>query len=198
MGRVRNARQLEPEDEGLPGKLYVPVPKVIEINTARPNLSSIVLADQIHNVDEEINRIRFNRETPIRLKSTDQLTTDKFNKPEKVMYALPQRPGTQHDVKRYHEQQRINGFGEGCVVARRWAALWRQTWHGYWGRIVRINEHVPIQPYALFAPFAVKWFNIEGEPEPAWAEDLVLIHPFIDKSIINDILEAQGVSTEVL
>ena len=133
------------------------------------------------------------RITPVRLKSSHN-TAICQHLPKENYYDLPINPNY-HEVKEYLAKKRIEGFGQGAVVARRFQMEWRFKTPPQWGFLKYEIENVVTG--TDFAPYRVMWFdtniNIDQE-EKAWAEDLVVVHAAVDKSLIKDIMEHQGIT----
>lgn len=114
---------------------------------------------------------------------------------DKLEYALGQLP-TFDEVKEYLRKKRIDGYGGGAIVARRWQNDWRFKHPGQWG-IIMYESGNP-SPGQKWAPYNVFWFeqsaNIQNEK--AWAEDLIIIHTHLDESYLQDILYTQGVGSK--
>lgn len=181
----------EEEDLGIPGKLYFEKPSVIHIpsfhKTAIPEYDTGGSGNSRQPPGpEEL----YTREGPVRLASTHKLP--RYKAPDTVHYLLSRRP-TQNDAQEYIRMMRIEGFGEGAIVTRKYAEPWRAKWHDNWGIISRIIGFVPIPSSTPYNPYTVKWFSQEfGREEEAWAEDLFVIHAALDKDMIDEIIEAQA------
>lgn len=96
------------------------------------------------------------------------------------------------DLEEYLSRQSIHGYGLGTIVAPRWCRGPLQfTYHQQWGIILQLNKFPGFSvPYG---PYKVMWFE-KGVMENSWAEDLIVIHANLDKEMILDIAESQGVN----
>jgi hypothetical protein len=178
-------------DMGIPGKLYFDKPQVINMSAYRK--SDIPEVDPVSNSGRLGPDDFYLKETPIRMKSSKKFHDKQNPPPDIVEYALSQRP-SQDEAADYLRINLINGFGEGAIITRRWQENWRFRWHGNWGMIVRVVGNVPWQPTEAWSPYMVQWFERPDVPyEPAWAEDLVLLHTHLSKDLMESILESQGI-----
>lgn len=114
-----------------------------------------------------------------------------YQLPKEIEYALEER-ASYHEIVNYLRENEIKGYGEGAVVARRYASSYRWKFPSQWGVIMLSRKHTTSNfPYA---PYMVKWFDEKApQDEPAWAEDLIVIHACIDEAYLRDIVESQGV-----
>jgi hypothetical protein len=112
--------------------------------------------------------------------------------PGEVEYQLSQLP-TYKEVKDYLKQKRIDGYGAGAIVARRYQNDWRFKHPGQWGIIMYEVGNPSLNQ--RWAPYSVYWFEQSAifQNEKAWAEDLVIIHTHLDDSYLQDILRSQGI-----
>lgn len=116
--------------------------------------------------------------------------------PESVEYGLSQYP-TFGDVKEYLREKRIEGYGQGAVVVRKYQAKWRFKSPHQWGII--LYEIASPMGHVPWAPYNVTWFSEEQRVpggERAWAEDLLIIHSHLDDTYITDILISQGANID--
>lgn len=181
------------EDHGIPGKLYFDKPKIIEMASFRK--SAVPEFDPIGGRYAQLGPEEFYlRETPVRLRSSHKQGPN-YNPPESVVYPLSLRP-TQEEATEYIRLRKVDGFGEGTIVARRYAEYWKAKWHGNWGIIKRVIGYVPHITSTPWNPYVVQWFEQQTSEESAWAEDLVVIHCTLDKDLLEDILEAQGIAKQ--
>lgn len=187
MGRVRNTQQWKGhvppemiEDKGLPGKLYFPEPKVVNIIVKRSAGSPKVSILDANSKWSEV-----------RLESTRALRD--FNKSgelvEYQMGILPQMT----EIREYVKACEIGGFGTGAVVARRWCADWRWETPQQWGVIVGVKVYTAnTYNNETYSPFTVRWFDKSGTEDQCWAEDLYVIHSCLSKSLLGELIEAQN------
>jgi hypothetical protein len=178
VGRRYSGVPKEMEDDlGIPGKLYFDKPQVMEISVKREN--NKVITQDLMAV-----------EGSCRLKSTRELRD--FVHRDVITYRVSQRP-TVEEIHDYMKWAGIQGFGNGAVVARRWSAPWRWETPYQWGVILGCKLY-PQGPNDAdpWAPFVIRWFDITGVQEPAWAEDLFLIHQQLSKDLLISIVEEQG------
>jgi hypothetical protein len=123
---------------------------------------------------------------PIRTKSCRETFGDKIE----VQYQISQYP-SKSDVEEYFVRNQIHGYGEGSIVARRWANGVRFLYPHQWGVIIHLNRYPGIS--ADYAPYQIRWFSSEKPLENAWGEDLFVVHACLDRDLLLDIAEAQGV-----
>lgn len=167
------------EDLGIPGKLYFEKPQVIELAVKRDERSNQVITTDLHST-----------EGPCRLKSTLSLHDFK-KKGENIEYQCSLRP-TLEEIHEYLRLAEIQGFGMGAVVARRHCADWRWETPYAWGVILGQMAYVPSQSSdVVWAPFTIRWFDKQMGEEPAWAEDLYVIHQCLSKDLVASIVEEQ-------
>lgn len=190
----------EPVDTGEPGKFYFTPPVTLSIVSPEPRRwgHTNSRSDEDQDDDELITRIRRGHE-PVNLHSYRETTNCRLvssrngiahKPPEKINYLLEEYP-EQQDINDYLELKRLDGFGEGAIVTRRWQPKGNHRWSQQWGTIM--ISHKISRGGARWAPYAVKWHMI-GEIEQAWAEDLIVIHATLDADQLDAIAEAQGVS----
>lgn len=184
----------EEEDLGIPGKLYFDKPKVISVEAFHTSqVPEYDTGGFGYTKQPPGPADYYTREGPVRLKSSHKMA--RYTPPERVHYLLTQRP-PKNDVDEYIRMMKVDGFGEGAIVARRYADDWRARWHTNWGIITSIYGTVPFDPKDAYAPYKVRWFDtssIPGAPdiEGAWAEDLIVIHAALDKDLLASIIEHQ-------
>lgn len=114
--------------------------------------------------------------------------------PGDLEYQLSQNP-TCEEVKDYLKKNRIDGYGTGAVVTRRYQNDWRFKHPSQWG-VIMYESGTP-SPRQRWAPYTVYWFEPTTllQNEKAWAEDLVIIHTHLDDSYLQDILYSQGIGS---
>jgi hypothetical protein len=199
MGRVRNQRTItldgtEPvEGVETKGKLFFEkpiltvvgkeeIPVVQSYHHNSPMNTSRSIHDNVGNPNSKVGPVRL-------LSSHNYQVCTQERRPKEVEYALNQYP-THNQVLEYLKLKRVDGFGTGAVVARRYQNEWRYKVVHQWG-IIMFEIANPTM-HQLWAPYSVKW--LEGDvSEKAWAEDLVVIHSHMDMDYITDILETQGI-----
>jgi len=183
------AKKDEPQDLGIPGKLYFDKPNVIDISTKRKG--GLPLVDPITNNDNLGPEEFYTTVGKCRLKSSFNYPTTP--PPKDIQYALTMRP-LQNDAHEYVAYFRRKGYHTGAIVTRRYQPGYRHRWHSNWGIIQRVNGNVPWYSQEAWFPYVVKWFNVENNisEEPAWGEDLILIHQALDEDLLEQILEEQG------
>lgn len=167
------------EDMGVPGKLYFDKPVLTLVTSFRDKL-----------IDADGNDLNAT-EGPVRMKSVQEMYKPKGE----VQYDLGQRP-SQEEMAFYLAKWRVNGYGEGAVVSRRWTAPWRVRSVSEWGVIRREKNFKDYQEQVPWAPYMVQWFdakegNYESNWEKCWAEDMICIQTCMDKGLLEDIIEAQ-------
>jgi len=113
--------------------------------------------------------------------------------PAEIEYTLSERPQYQ-EVTEYLRMMEIKGYGEGAIVARRYSRPRRWKYPSQWGLIMTLRRHAGGS--APYAPYIIKWFDSAEGFEPAWAEDLIIIHPCLDDNYLLDIVESQGMVVE--
>jgi hypothetical protein len=178
----------EEEDWGIPGKLYFDKPKLSLIQSQhKPLLPEYDLGPSGHAQQERGPDEFYLTEGKVRLKSSHGFPG--YSPPEVVKYLLSRRP-LQADADDYIKIHKQDGFGEGAIVARRYANPWRKDWHTNWGMITRVVQTVPWPSNMPWDPYEVKWFE-GGVAEWVWAEELYVIHAHLDKDTLSSILEAQ-------
>lgn len=109
-----------------------------------------------------------------------------------VTYALGEHP-LDNEIDTYLNQQFIHGYGEGAIVARRWAPSLRFMYPHQWGMIVHVHKSCGVAQTG-WGPYQVKWFDTNST-ESGWAEDLLIIHAALERSLVIDIVEEQGIDT---
>lgn len=185
----------EEEDLGIPGKLYFDKPKVISVEAFHISpLPEFDTGGRPGGRQAPGPEGYYQTKGPVRLRSSHKMV--RYNPPEVVEYLLTQRP-TQDDADEYIRMHKVEGFGEGAIVARRYAETWRARWHTNWGVINRVVQNVPWDAKDAWAPYIVKWFDVANllnasDMEPVWAEDLFVIHAALDKDVLESILEQQA------
>lgn len=202
MGKKRVQNPMRPhevveemEDLGIPGKLYFEKPKVISVEAYHVSeVPEFDTGGSGNNTQPPGPADFYKTEGPVRLISSHRIM--RYNPPERVHYLLTQRP-SQSDAEEYLRMMKVEGFGDGAIVARRHAEPWRVRWHTNWGIITRVVGHVPWSSKDAWAPFIVKWLDVSplqnvSETEPAWAEDLYVIHAALDKDLLESIIEHQA------
>jgi len=170
-----------PIDKGDPGKFYFHKPIAVTISSLKPE-------PYTDPRKEPVNLVNYNERTNCRLLSSRNAMNHK--PPKQVNYLLSTHP-TFNEIQDYLELKRVEGFGEGAIVCRRWAPDKAYRWSQQWGTIM-ICHKAARGTVATWAPYAVKWHMV-GEIEQAWAEDLVVIHACLDEDQLDAIVEAQGV-----
>lgn len=108
-----------------------------------------------------------------------------------VEYPLTMYPKID-EATAYLKQAHINGFGPGAIVTRRHQNNWRYTNVHQWGVILFEIANPPFNQ--RWNPFEVKWFENQTSIERAWAEDLIVVHAYMDKKYLLDLLESQGIT----
>lgn len=178
MGRVRQ----QPVDPGEPGHYYFEVPTVVNVaGKAKP-------FPETRSITTESALAWVGR---VRLRSSHVMHN--YLPPDDVVYELTEYP-KQIDLNEYIRRMEVGGFGEGAVVTRRYQPKGRWRFQHQWGVIVITHTVVPSSA-APFKPYSVKWFN-DMSIEPAWAEDLIVIHSYLDEHLLKDIVESQGIDIE--
>lgn len=135
--------------------------------------------------DPEISNVRLN---------SSRNPVNRRYLPQFVKYAMTTQP-TLMEIEEYLVNAELNGYGVGSVVARRWGIKENWAKPQMWGLIFMVRD-IHVNPNTRYAPFLVKWFNNQ-EAESAWAEDLIVIHHALSDSLIVDIVEMQGVRSEL-
>lgn len=192
--RPHDVVEEEEEDLGIPGKLYFEKPKVFTVEAFHQSKLPEFDTGGARGGHQPPGPEEYYRtEGPVRLRSSHHLP--RYTPPEKHHYLLTRRP-PQIDADEYIRMMKVEGFGEGAVVARRFADHWRARWHANWGTITRVTQNVPWDAKEAWSPYVVKWwdvsnFNGVADTEPAWAEDLLVIHAALDKDVLESILEHQ-------
>jgi len=169
-------REPEPFDES--NKIFFEKPVVIKVGKEPP------VTTMPNPVFDSASGIT----GPIRTKSCRELFSDKVQ----VKYQISTFP-SKTDVEEYLVRNQIHGYGEGAVVARRWANGVRFLYPHQWGVIMHLNKYPGIS--ADYGPYQIRWFSSEKPLENAWAEDLFIVHACLDRDLLLDIAEAQGVDT---
>jgi hypothetical protein len=100
---------------------------------------------------------------------------------------------TVREISDYLDQAQIEGFSDGAIVARKWAKASYWMHPPMWGIILMTKSYLPHDPKDLYSPFTVKWFH-NNAVEGVWKEDLLVIHAALDKDLLKDLLEVQGVT----
>jgi hypothetical protein len=182
VGRVRQITQ--PVDNGDPGKFYFTEPEVIEIagKPFTPSTPAAGFPRSSPTIDMNPGRCR--------LRSSHELHG--YTPPNNIVYDMNQWP-TQHMVKDYLKRNEIAGFGENSIVTRRFQNKGRWKYQHQWGVIILVCKVPPAA--TIFAPYIVKWFSGE-KTEPAWAEDLVVVHACLTEELLSSIMEDQGIDLE--
>ena len=177
MGRVQKVA-----DQGEPGKFYFPEPITLEIKgkvdtTTPTNSFPKSSGAQVLNM------------TPgrCRLESSHKLYN--YTPPDDCVYDMTEWPQS-HQVSEYLRKMEIAGFGEGAIVTRRYQNAGRWKHAHQWGIVVITHKVAPSA--SRYRPYTVRWFS-NNEVEPSWAEDLVVIHSYLEESLLADIVESQGV-----
>jgi hypothetical protein len=176
MGRVK--RQPEPVDKGTPGMFYFEEPVVIKV----PGKAKVMTFPTSTSGADALSKIGV-----CRLRSSYKM--QQYDPPQDVVYDLTEHP-TQQEVREYFHKMTIGGFGEGAIVARRYAPKGRWKYFHQWG--ILVIEHTVPPSAGKWAPYSVRWLN-DNSVEQAWAEDLVVIHSTLGEEMLTDIVESQGV-----
>lgn len=172
-------------DKGEPGNYYFHEPFEQQILSKKP--APIFTPD----VNSPVNLTSYRQMTNCRTISIRNSSIS--TRPEKVAYLLDEHPSLK-EIDDYLALQSTEGFGEKAVVTRRWAPVDTMISPNHWGLIL-LEHRLPRGAAAKWAPYTVRWCMM-GEIESTWAEDLVLIHPALDKEQLHDILEAQEALNE--
>jgi hypothetical protein len=185
MGRSRNHHgQFVAEDLGEPGKFYFGYPEVIEIKgkpmPQQTTTSTALSVDRApHSVDP----------TMCRLKSSYDFNG--YLPPLNIEYECGRFPHKEEALL-YIRDAHVMGYGEGAIVTRKYQPKGYHKQQFRWGIILLEHKHHS-NGATPWSPFTVKWFDPARSIEPAWREDLILIHPMLQEDILDDILEAQSV-----
>jgi hypothetical protein len=126
----------------------------------------------------------------VRMKSAWEPTHREFL-PVFVTYGMDQHP-TVREISDYLDQAEIEGFSDGTIVARKWAKASYWMHPPMWGIILMTKSYLPTDPKDLYSPFTVKWFH-NNAVEGVWKEDLLVVHAALEKDLLKDLLEVQGV-----
>lgn len=185
MGRARsNHRYIPPEmeeDLGIPGKLYIEKPKVIEITRT---VSSDNKDARVFSFDVTA--------TSGACRSVSIRERRGFNGPDDIEYGISMRP-TVADIEKYLKQNEIRGYGEGAIVARRWGYRYEWRSHFNWGVITLVHKYGSFNEN--YHPYTVRWWSTPPSDDKVWAEDLVVIHSHLSTDLLSELVEAQGVPT---
>lgn len=179
MGRVRQV------DKGEPGKYYFTEPVTLEIKGKSTTPTTPVNFPKSSGA--EVLNMNPGR---CRLESSHKLYN--YTPPEDCVYELTEWP-RMDQVSDYLRKMQIAGFGEGAIVSRRYANPGRWKHPHQWGIIVIAHKVPPSS--SRFRPYTIRWFS-DNNVEPGWAEDLVVIHSYLEESLLADIVESQGIEVE--
>jgi len=172
-------------DKGEPGKYYFEAPITHNLSFGEKKKTPEPYTDPRK---EPVNLVNYRDRTNCRLISSKNAMNSRV--PKEVQYLLTPHPSLQ-EVQDYLDLKRVEGFGEGAIVCRKWAAKGHHKWSQQWGTIMLVHK-IPRGMMAPYHPYSVKWHMI-GEIEQAWAEDLIVIHAALDDDTLDAIAEAQGV-----
>lgn len=174
-----------PEDPGTPGHFYFEPPVEIVLNkkargnnTANENWQEKVPPVNLHSYRERTNCRTLSVRNGISCRP-----------PENIAYLADERPNSK-DIQAYHTLMRQGGFGARAVVTRRFQEFQQQANPQYWGIII-IEHHLEKSGIAKWYPYTVRW-NMLGEIESAWGEDLLVVHAALSDEMLKDIFEAQN------
>lgn len=185
-----NVAEQEKENLGIPGKFYFTPPKALEIVAKKEPMTPRVTPQGGNplsplNPGNGIPKLGPNY---CRLRSSWGFQG--YEPPEDLEYQCSKWPNPM-EILHYLKTKRIEGYGEGAVVVRRhqpegnFKAIYK------WGMILIEMKETSHQGNQ-WNPYTVKWIG-DNLCEPAWAEDLVIIHSCLDDGLLDDLLEAQGV-----
>jgi hypothetical protein len=184
MGRRSRANAIqdpEPIDEGEPGTFHFGIPVLTEIASKKaPPPSTMTIHTTAPSVLITIDG-------NCRLRSSHDIRG--YVPPQGLEYPIGRYPN-KVDADAYVAMWRVQGFGPGAIVTRRYQPIEQYSRLWKWGFISFARQYSPSGP---FEPFFVRWFDDKDNGESAWAEDLVLIHAAIDYPMLRDILEQQDV-----
>jgi hypothetical protein len=185
MGRVRHFSK----DQGEPGKFYFTEPELIEVKgRAAVQVETTKPSHNIVTPFPKGNEIVTGR---CRLESSHGL--HEYHPPTDCVYDLPEWPKPTQ-VPEYLRKMEVAGFGEGAIVTRRYQNQHRWKYPHQWGIIIITHKVIPSgSPYK---PFTIRWFDPNSKLESAWAEDLLIIHACLSPSMLQDIVECQGLEVD--
>jgi hypothetical protein len=167
-------------------RVYFPMPETQEVG--KPQSTPLVMSPVTNIVGGVSSTIRTESCRPPKSTIYDKRW------PETVQYACSKWP-TARESSEYVVRQEIHGYSVNSIVARRWSHPMRFLYGHQWGIIIHVFR-VPPKGNEPWSPYGVRWFNNSEIEEPAWAEDLIIIHQALDSDFILQIAEEQGVDID--